>query len=150
MCCSPLAVTVGGTVATVTGAGAVGAVGAVTVAAVRDGDGGDVVGGLGAGLGVGGSGLAVRVGLTGVVTIVVLSPLVVVSPDLASVLLIIVGLGGDGVVRLAPSGVGVGAVSLLGPLVVVVAAVLGTPCLGGIAVVLSSVSLATVGSLAAV
>merc|ERR1719464_220670 len=113
--CSPFAVAVGGTVAAVS----VGSV-AVSVVLVRDGDGGD--GGLVGGtvLAVGGSSLLVGVGGAGVVTIVVLGPLVVISPDLARVLLVVVGFGSDGVVGLAPSGVVVGAVGLLGPLVVVV------------------------------
>lgn len=127
----------------------VGSVAAVTVSGV-DGDGGD--GGLG-GLTVGGvgrSGLAVGVGVLGGVTIVVLGPLVVVSPDLARVLLVVVGLGVDAVVGLAPSGVVVGAVGLLGPLVVVVSGVLGSVRLGRILVVSSSVRLLGGGAVATV
>jgi hypothetical protein len=75
----------------------------------------------GAGGGVGGSALAVRTSLAIPIGVVVLSPLVVISLDLASVVLVVVGSGLDGVVRFAPSAVAVGAVGLLGPLVVVVA-----------------------------
>ena len=67
------------------------------------------------------SGLFIAISVFGVVSVVVLGPLVVISPDFASVLLIVVGLGSDGVVRLAPSRVEVGSVGLLGPLIVVVA-----------------------------
>jgi len=51
--------------------------------------------------------------------IVILGPLVVVSTDLAGVLLVIVLVGLDKVVRLAPPGVGIGTVGVLGPGIVV-------------------------------
>ena len=87
--------------------------------------GGDVGGLLDTWLGsLGGSSSIAGHGVGNAVLVVVLSPLVVVSADLACVLLIIVGLSGDGVVRLAPSGVGVLTVSLLGVLVVVVSTLL--------------------------
>ena len=87
----------------------------------------NVVGGLSSGLVVRRCGLLVAGGIAGVVAVVVLGPLVVVGPDLASVLLVIVGLSRDGVVRLAPSGVGIGAVGLLGPLIVVITGLLRGP-----------------------
>ena len=99
----------------------------MSVAAVANLDWGDGVGGLSAGLVNRRCGLLVAGGVAGLVAVVVLGPLVVVGPDLASVLLIIVGLGGDGVIRLAPSGVGVRAVGLLGPLIVVIAGLLSGP-----------------------
>ena len=70
---------------------------------IADFDWGDLVGGLSSGLVVCRCGLLVAGGIAGVVAVVVFRPLVVVGPNLASVLLVIVGLGGDGVVRLAPS-----------------------------------------------
>ena len=88
---------------------------------------GDGVGGLSSSLVNRGCGLLVAGGVAGLVAVVVLGPLVVVGPDLASVLLVIVGLGGDGVISLAPSGVGVRAVGLLGPLIVVIAGLLSSP-----------------------
>merc|ERR1719232_1383651 len=60
----------------------------------------------------------------GVVSVVVLSPLVIISLNGSGVALVVVRLCGDGIVGFAPSGVEVGAVSLLGPLVIVV----GTAC----------------------
>ena len=69
---------------------------------------------------VGGSGLEIAISVTRVVSVVVLGPLVVISLDCASVALIVVGLGRDGVVRLAPPGVVIGSVGLLGPLIVVI------------------------------
>ena len=91
---------------------------------------------------VGGSGLAV--GVTGllVVSVVVLSPLVVIGPHGALIPLVVVALGINGVVRLAPSGVGVLSVSLLGPLVVVVATLGGAVLSGGISHLLVAVALA--------
>ena len=88
---------------------------------------GDGVGGLSSSLVNRGCGLLVAGGVAGLVAVVVLGPLVVVGPDLASVLLVIVGLSRDGVVRLAPSGVGIGAVGLLGPLIVVITGLLRGP-----------------------
>jgi hypothetical protein len=67
-----------------------------------------------------GGSLSVGTGVTRVVSIVVLSPLVIIGLDGSGVALAVVRLGGDRVVGLAPSGVVVGAVSLLGPLIVVV------------------------------
>ena len=90
--------------------------------------------------GLSGGSSAVSVDILGGASVVVLSPHVVVSTDLAGVLLVIVGVGSDGVVRLAPSGVEVAAVGLLGPLVVVVGA-LGSLVRGGSTLIL-------VGSLA--
>ena len=99
--------------------------------------------------GLRGGGLAVLVSVTRVVSVVVLGPLVVVGAHALGVVLVVVGLGLDGVVRLAPSGVEVRAIGLLGPDIVVVAtlgsavgggstlpAVLagGTVALGGVAV----------------
>merc|ERR1719350_2678749 len=72
--------------------------------------------------------LAAGVGVTGVVSVVVLSPLVIISLNGSGVALVVVRLGGDGIVGFAPSGVEVGAVSLLGPLVIVV----GTACSLGV------------------
>jgi len=66
------------------------------------------------------SGLGVAVSVTVGFIATVLSPLVVVSTDLAGVLLVIVGVGLDEVVRLAVARVGVRAVSGIGPLIVVV------------------------------
>lgn len=99
----------------------------VAVAVASHLDWGDGVGGLSAGLVNRRCGLLVAGGVAGLVAVVVLGPLVVVGPDLASVLLVIVGLGGDGVIGLAPSGVGVRAVGLLGPLIVVIAGLLSGP-----------------------
>ena len=84
------------------------------------------------------------------VSIVVLSPLVVVSTDLAGVLLIIVGGGVDHVVGLAPSGVLVTAVSLLGPRVVVVSASSGSFASGGSLVCLGVGGGLAVGAVAAI
>jgi len=92
---------------------------------------------------LGGSGLAVAGLVAGVVSVVVVSPDVVVSADLSRVVLVVVGLGVDAVVRLAPSGVEVLAVSLLGPLVVVVSGFGGTVLSGS---TLPRVGLGTVGS----
>ena len=69
--------------------------------------------------------------------IVVLSPLVVVSTDLAGVLLVVVLVGVDKVVGLAPPGVGVLTVGVLGPGVVIVTG-LGGGALVGSLVVLAS------------
>merc|ERR1719490_618322 len=67
----------------------------------------------------GGAG-GVGIGVLLLASVVILGPLIVVSADLAGVLLVIVGVGGDGVVALTVARVEVAAVSLLGPLVVVV------------------------------
>jgi len=56
----------------------------------------------------------------------VLSPLVVISTNLASVVLVVVVVGLNRVVGFAPPVVGVLAVSLLGPCVVIVTRHLGT------------------------
>ena len=100
---------------------------------------------------ISGSGLAVSVGTSGVVSVVVLSPLVVISIDLSGVRLVVVRLGRDGVVGLAPSGVEVGTGGGLGPLVVVVAGCLGGSLLGGtfpfvgtVALLVATVSVVTV------
>ena len=74
---------------------------------------------------------AVSVTLTSIVSVVVLSPLIVVGADTSGVVLIVVGLGLNGVIRLAPSGVVVRAISLLGPDIVVVATTGGTVALAG-------------------
>ena len=74
--------------------------------------------------------LAVGARVCLVLAIVVLGPLVVVGPHFPAVLLVVVGLGVDGVIGLAPAGVVVTTVSLLGPLVVVVAT-LGSTLRGG-------------------
>ena len=66
------------------------------------------------------SGLVIGINVARVVCVSVLGPLVVISLDSASVRLIFVGLGRDGVVRLAPPGVVVRSVGLLGPLIVVI------------------------------
>ena len=95
----------------------------------------------------GGGGLAVSVGIAAVVAVVVLGPLVVVSLDLAGVLLVVVGFGGDGVVGLAPSAVEVAAIGLLGPLVVIVAGTGGGVVAGGLGIAVASVSLLGGGSL---
>merc|ERR1719216_120838 len=73
-----------------------------------------------------GGGVAVSIGVTGVVPVVILGPLVIIGADLTSVVLVGVALGLNGVVRLAPSGVVVGSVSLLGPGIVVVGTLGGT------------------------
>jgi len=80
---------------------------------------------LGTGSLSGGSG-AVLVGGTALVLIAVLTPLVVLGTDGALVVLVVVRLGRDGVVRLAPPGVSVLTVVLLSPLVVVVSGLLGS------------------------
>merc|ERR1719350_2377132 len=77
--------------------------------------------------------LAAGVGVTGVVSVVVLSPLVIISLNGSGVALVVVRLGGDGIVGFAPSGVEVGAVSLLGPLVIVVGTACGLGVVGGAA-----------------
>jgi len=73
--------------------------------------------------------------------IVVLGPLIVVSTDLAGVLFVVVLVGVDEVVGLAPPGVGVLTVGVLGPCVVVVTGLSGGTLLG------SSVVLALSGGL---
>ena len=73
-----------------------------------------------------GSGAAVGINLTGLVVALVLSPLVVVGTDGALVVLVVVRLGRDSVVGLAPPGVFVLTVVLLSPLVVIVSGVLGS------------------------
>merc|ERR1719464_2090695 len=78
-----------------------------------------------------GGGVAVSIGVTGVVPVVILGPLVIIGADLTSVVLVGVALGLNGVVRLAPSGVVVRSVSLLGPGVVVVGTLGGTVGTGG-------------------
>ena len=77
-----------------------------------------------------GGGSASGVGVTGIVSVVVLSPLVVIGLNGSGVALVVVRLRGDGIVGLAPSRVIVGAVSLLGPLVVVVGTARGLGVLG--------------------
>ena len=72
-------------------------------------------------LGPDGSSLAVLGAILVVVTIVVLSPLVVISLEPSGVLLVVVGTSLDGIVRFAPSGILVLTVGLLGPGVVIVA-----------------------------
>ena len=66
--------------------------------------------------------VAVGISLASPGGVVVLSPLIIISADLTGVVLVVVRASSNGVVRLAPSGVVVRAVSLLGPLVIVVAA----------------------------
>ena len=90
-------------------------------------------------VGLGGSGLAVTLSTASVVPIVILSPLVVIGPDLATVRLAFVALGVNRVVRLAPSGVVVDTVSLLGICVVVVATLGGTVLGVGTVMVLGTV-----------
>jgi len=72
-------------------------------------------------LGPDGSSLAVLLAILVVVTIVVLSPLVVISLEPSGVLFVVVRSGLNGIVRLAPSGILVLTVGLLGPGVVIVA-----------------------------
>ena len=99
-----------------------------------------------AGGGAGGSGLTVLVLFAFTVAMTVLSPLVVISTNLASVVLVVVVVGLNRVVGFAPPVVGVLAVSLLGPCVVIVTRHLGTSFPGSFisisrgAVVLGSVS----------
>ena len=103
-------------------------------------DGLDAVGRLDGSLRSGGGGAAVSGGVPVVIAVVVLGPLVVIGLNRAGVLLVVVGLGVDGVVRLAPSAVVVRAVSLLGPLVVVVAGAGGGTAPGCSIVVLLGVA----------
>ena len=90
-------------------------------------------------VGLGGSGLAVTLSTASVVLVVFLSPLVVIGPDLATVLLVFVAPGVNRVVRLAPSGVSVDTVGLLGPVVVVVLSTRGNVPGGGIVLLLGTV-----------
>ena len=92
----------------------------------------------------GGSGAVAAVVTLGV-GVAVLSPLVVVGEDLTGVVLVVEGLGLDGVVGLAPPGVEVGALSLLGVRVVVRSGLLGLSLPGGAVLGLAGGSLATVG-----
>ena len=103
-------------------------------------DGLDAVGRLDGSLRSGGGGAAVSGGVPVVVAVVVLGPLVVIGLNRAGVLLVVVGLGVNGVVRLAPSAVVVRAVSLLGPLVVVVAGAGGGTAPGCLIVVLLGIA----------
>ena len=77
-----------------------------------------------------GGGSASGGGITGIVSVVVLSPLVVIGLNGSGVALVVVRLRGDGIVGFAPSRVIVGAVSLLGPLVVVVGTARGLGVVG--------------------
>jgi hypothetical protein len=98
-----------------------------------------------AALGISGSSRAVLVVVALSIGVAVLSPLVVVGDDLTGVVLVVVGLGLDGIVRLAPPGVVVSASSLLGPLIVVVGRLLGSTLPGGTSSLLASLSGAMVG-----
>ena len=98
----------------------------------------------------GGGGPAVSVGIAAVVAVVVLGPLVVISLNLAGVLLVVVGFGGDGVVRLAPSAVEVAAIGLLGPLVVIVAGTGSGVVAGSLGVLVGAVALLASGGLSTV
>ena len=98
---------------------------------------------------VSGGSLAIAIGVTGVPSVVVLGPLVVISANLLGVVLVVVGLGRDGIVRLAPSGVVVLAVGLLGPLVVVVGAVGGTVGSRGTGDLASGIATIAVGAIVA-
>ena len=95
----------------------------------------------------GGGGPAVSVGIAAVVAVVVLGPLVVISLNLAGVLLVVVGFGGDGVVRLAPSAVEVAAIGLLGPLVVIVAGTGSGVVAGSLGVLVGAVASLASGGL---
>ena len=98
----------------------------------------------------GGGGPAVSVGIAAVVAVVVLGPLVVISLNLAGVLLVVVGFGGDGVVRLAPSAVEVAAIGLLGPLVVIVAGTGSGVVAGSLSVLVGAVAALASGGLSTV
>lgn len=67
-----------------------------------------------------GGGLAVLTSGSLVVVVVILSPLIIISLEPSGVLLVLVRASLHGIVRLAPPGVGVLTVSLLGPRVVIV------------------------------
>jgi len=97
------------------------------------------------GLGAGRSGSTVLVVVAVAIAVAILSPLVVISADLAGVVLVIVRTSLDGVVRLAPPGVLVFTVGLLGPGVVVVSVLLLSGLPGGTLLVGSSVLLTSVG-----
>jgi len=97
------------------------------------------------GLGAGRSGSTVLVVVAVAIAVTILSPLVVISADLAGVVLVIVRTSLDGVVRLAPPGVLVFTVGLLGPGVVVVSVLLLSGLPGGTLLVGSSVLLTSVG-----
>ena len=93
----------------------------------------------------GGSSLAVLIKITTRVVIAVLSPLVVISDDLTLVVLVVERLGLDGVVRPAVSGVEVRALSLLGPLIIIVSLGLSSSLPRGSGGLLGSSLLGTVG-----
>jgi len=84
-----------------------------------------VIGGV-AGGGFAGSGSTVLIVIASTVAVAVLSPLVIIGTNLASVVLVVVVVGLNRVVGFAPPVVGVLAVSLLGPCVVIVARKLGS------------------------
>jgi len=94
---------------------------------------------------------SVNVGILLGVDIPVLGPLVVVSAHLAGVLLVVVLVGVDEVIGLAPPGVVVRAVSLLGPCVGIVGTSGGLLARGGLDVVsrsFAAISVSAVGDTA--
>ena len=106
--------------------------------------GGGFMVGVVTGLGVSGSFVAIGVVLALAPGVAILSPLVVISANLTGVVLVIVRASFDGVERLAPAGVGIGALSLLGPCIVVVSRFLLGSLPGRGHLVLSAVGLTTV------
>ena len=116
---------------------------ATPVAGLAGLGGGFMVDGV-TGLGVSGSFVAIGVVLALAPGVAILSPLVVISANLTGVVLVIVRASFDGVERLAPTGVGIGALSLLGPCIVVVSRFLLGSLPGRGHLVLSAVGLTTV------
>ena len=116
---------------------------ATPVAGLAGLGGGFMVDGV-TGLGVSGSFVAIGVVLALAPGVAILSPLVVISANLTGVVLVIVRASFDGVERLAPAGVGIGALSLLGPCIVVVSRFLLGSLPGRGHLVLSAVGLTTV------